>query len=276
MKNFLEFGVKKFGEKKIYETLSGNLYDTYMLGRYFKDIYNLDKLIKNKIKFNKNLLHDTKDLKFNLINFFLLLKNKKNLFYEFGFTLFEKIFYFRFFNNFFSKKLVLKKVKFSGNEISSQFIFFCQNFYKDLNINVTKDINKTFFSNSVFFSKGVTLLYEKKNMIYLNNFIRETSSGSFDISLYPNKRTVSLETGYKLYYPSINDLNNLIRNSNKHFFYRNKKKIGKKIYIEILYGDKNLGKAINNQLYAFSKIKKIKAFAKYLSLNTKFRQLNTI
>lgn len=103
MKNFLEFGVKKFGEKKIYETLSGNLYDTYMLGRYFKDIYNLDKLIKNKIKFNKNLLHDTKDLKFNLINFFLLLKNKNFFFMNLALLYLRKFFILSFLIIFFQK-----------------------------------------------------------------------------------------------------------------------------------------------------------------------------
>ena len=77
MKNFIEFGVKRLNTKKIYETLSGDLYDTYMLGRYFKDIYNLDKLVSNNILFNDSLLHDNKDLKFNLINFLLLIDNKK-------------------------------------------------------------------------------------------------------------------------------------------------------------------------------------------------------
>lgn len=276
MKNFLEFGLKKFGKKKIYETLSGNLYDTYMLGRYFKDIYNLNNLANNKIKFSKNLIHDTKDLKFNLVNYLLILRLKEKKFYEFGFTLYEKIFYFKFFNFLFSKKLVLKKIKFSGYEVSDQFIFFCQNFYKDLNVNVTRNLNKFLFSKSVFFSKGVTLLYEKKNMIYLSSFIKKAKSGSFDISLYPTKKTVLLQTGYKLYFPSIKDFNNLISNSNKYFFYRNKKKLGKKIYIEILFGDKNLGMEINNQLSMLSKIKKIKTLSKYFSLNKKFQELKII
>ena len=143
--NFLDFGIKKLGKKKIYETLSGDLYDTYMLGRYFKDIYNLNKVIKKKVKFQKNLLHDNKDLKFNLINFLLLLESKEKKFYEFGFTLYEKIFYFKFFNSFSNKKLILKKLKFFGNDISEKFIFFSENFYKDLKIKLSKDIKKKFF-----------------------------------------------------------------------------------------------------------------------------------
>ena len=130
MSNFIEFGIKKSKVKKVYEKLSGNLYDTYMLSRYFKDIYNLQKIINKKISFKDKLLHDNKDLKFNLINFILVQKSKKNKFYEFGFTLYEKIFYFKFFNKFFVKKLNIDKIKFFGTEISDQFIFFCQNFYK--------------------------------------------------------------------------------------------------------------------------------------------------
>jgi hypothetical protein len=47
---FLDFGIQKSGKRKIYETLNGDLYDTYMLGRYFKDIFNLDRVIRRKIK----------------------------------------------------------------------------------------------------------------------------------------------------------------------------------------------------------------------------------
>ena len=115
MKNFIEFGLKKIKKKKVYETLYGNLYDTYMLGRYFKDIYNLNQVVTNKTLFHDKLLHDNKDLKFNLLNYLLLINNKYKNFYEFGFTLYEKIFYFKFFNKFYKNKLDLNKVNYSGN-----------------------------------------------------------------------------------------------------------------------------------------------------------------
>jgi hypothetical protein len=274
MKTFIDFGVIK-KKKKIYQTLNGDLYDTYMLSRYFNDIYNLNKIINKKIEFQKKLLHDTKDLRFNLINFLLLLENKKKRFYEFGFTLYEKIFYFRLFNKLSSQKINLKKQFFSGNEISDQFIFFSENFYKNLKINLSKKIEKKNYSKSVFFSKGVTLLYEKNNMNYLNNFIKECETGSFDISLYPQKKRKLLETGYNLYYPSIKEFKKILEKSNKYFFYRNKKKIGNKLYLEVLFGNRNLGKRINNKLAYFSKSKKIKILSRYLCLNKKFRELNT-
>ena len=244
-----------------------------MLGRYFKDIYNLNKVIKKKVKFQKNLLHDNKDLKFNLINFLLLLESKEKKFYEFGFTLYEKIFYFKFFNSFSNKKLILKKLKFFGNDISEKFIFFSENFYKDLKIKLSKDIKKKFFLNAVFFSKGITLLYEKKNILYLNNFINKCLMGSFDISLYPKKKIVLLETGYKLYYPTVEEFKKLLKNSNKHFFFRNKKKIGSKIYLEIIFGNKDLSKKINDKLIKFSMNKKSKVLNKYLSIENKFKKL---
>jgi hypothetical protein len=274
MKTFIDFGVIR-KKKKIYQTLNGDLYDTYMLGRYFNDIYNLNKIINKKIKFKKNLLHDNKDLKFNLINFLLLLETKKKRFYEFGFTLYEKIFYFKLFNKLSSQKINLKKQFFLGNEISDQFVFFSENFYKNLKINLSKKIEKKNYSKSIFFSKGVSLLYEKNNMNYLNNFIKECEAGSFDISLYPQKKRKLLETGYNLYYPSIKEFKKILEKSNKYFFYRNKKKIGNKLYLEVLFGNRNLGKRINNKLTYFSKNKKIKIFSRYLCLTKKFRELNT-
>ena len=272
MVNFIDFGIKK--PKKIYETLSGDLYDTYFLARYFNDIYNLDRVIKKNSKAaTPPLIHDTKDLKFNLINFLLLSRSKKKKFYEFGFTLFEKIFYFKFFNNFFSKKLNLEKIKFCGTDISDRFIFFCKNFYKDYTVRVSKNIKKDLFLNSVFYSKGVTLLYEKKNMSCLHNFIKYSESGSFDISFYPQKKVLTLETGYKLYYPSVNEFINLIKNSNKCFFYRNKKRVGKRLYLEILFGEKYLDKIINNKLLNLSKKKLDKNLKKKLFLSIKFKEL---
>jgi len=275
MNNFIDFGVIKSKKKKIYQTLSGKLYDTYMVGRYFNDIYNLDSVIKKKKLFNKNLIHDTKDLKFNLINFLLVLRSKEKKFYEFGFTLYEKIFYFKLFNNLSSKKIDFKKTRFFGMEISDLMIFFVENFYKNYKVKVSKYVKKNFFSNTVFFSKGVTLLYEKKNIIFLKNFIDECESGSFDISLYPKKKIILFPSGYKLYYPSVDEFIHLIKNSKKHFFYRNKKKIGKKLYFEIIFGEKNLDKKINSDLVIFSKNKNCNIFKNFLSLNNKFQELRS-
>ena len=87
------------------------------------------------------------------------------------------------------------------------------------------------------------------------------------------KKTLQLETGYKLYYPSIKEFLNIIKRSNKYFFYRNKNKVGDKLYIEVLFGDKGLDKDINSQLIYFSRNNQNKSFRKYLSLNKIFMNL---
>ena len=113
-------------------------------------------------------------------------KTKK--FYEFGFTLYEKIFYFKYFNSIFDKKIPFKKINFLGNDISDIFIFFSRNFYKNYNMKLSKVVKKSFYKNSIFFAKGVTLLYEKRNIEYLKNFVKFCEAGTFDISILQKKK----------------------------------------------------------------------------------------
>ena len=64
------------------------------------------------------------------------------------------------------------------------FNFFCINFHKDHKLKVFEKPNKKFLKNSVFFSKGVSLLYEKNNISFLKNVLKDTSSGCFDFTVY--------------------------------------------------------------------------------------------
>ena len=91
---------KKTNNQKIYEELKGDLYDSYMLSRYFEDIYNLNRLLKNKVNFSKNILHDTKDLKFNLVNFLFFQKINKNDFMNLDLQFMRKYFISKFLINF--------------------------------------------------------------------------------------------------------------------------------------------------------------------------------
>ena len=189
MKNFIKFGIQKknktlktYEEKKV----------IFMTPICWEDILRIFLIYKDyiiiKLNLKKNLFHDIKDLRFNLINH-ILLSNYKKKFYEFGFTAYEKIFYFKFFNSVLNKKIDISKIEFRGNDISERLIFFCQNFYKDYKISLDrKKFNQKNYSQSVFFSKGVTLLYEKQNIKNLKNFINYSECGSFDISLYPKKK----------------------------------------------------------------------------------------
>ena len=118
-KTYVEFGSIIKGNKNIYQTLKGNVYDTYMMSRYFRDIYFLEKFNKdlNLINLYKSL-HHKKDFKFNLINYIFLKTSKSKKFYEFGQTLFEKIFFIKAFNKILNSK-INKKIIWCGNDISN-------------------------------------------------------------------------------------------------------------------------------------------------------------
>ena len=95
LKTYIEFGsfIKK--KKKPYQKIFGDLYDTYMLSRYFKDIFNLSLINKKNYKSKFKNLHHGKDLKFNFINFLFLSYGKPKSVYEFGQTLYERIFFMK-------------------------------------------------------------------------------------------------------------------------------------------------------------------------------------
>ena len=132
MKNFIQFGIFKNKKKRKYEEITGNLYDDYMLLRYFKDIYSLElaKNSENKLNTIYKEIHAKKDLKFNLINYLLIYTSKTNSFYEFGSTILEKIFYFKLFDKIFNNKLT-EKISYIGSEPSNKLNFFVKNFFRN-------------------------------------------------------------------------------------------------------------------------------------------------
>ena len=256
IKTFLEFGLILNKKKKIYERIDGNLYDSYMMARYFRDIFVLNSF-KNKKNLRNlyNTLHHKKDIKFNFVNFLLIKSSNKLNFYEFGQTLFEKIFFLKFLNKIFNLKLNLKKIIWAINDISKMFNFFCFNFYKDYKLKVFEKPNYNSIKNSIFFSKGVTLLYEQNNIRLLKYVLNKSSCGSFDFSICRNKKEKLLNTGFKLHYASIKEFLDIIP-KNKVLYFKNLKRNSESIYFEVIFGDQ---KIINNY---FEILKKIKA--KYL------------
>ncbi len=271
LKNYLEFGTIQNKKKRIYELKKGFLYDWYMLPRYFNDLYILDKFSKTKdLKKLSTKLHHKEDLKFNFVIFLLLKNSKKKIFYEYGQTLFEKIFFLKLFLNFFNLK-PLGDIKWRGNDISKLFNFFCKNFYKDLNVKVFNNFSVENLKNSIFFAKGVTLLYLKNNIKILNSIFKNSKSGCFDISLVKSKKNLHLNTGKTLYFPTINEFIKLIKKSDKHFIFRNIKKSEKnKIYLEVIYGDKNTtSKFLKETDFYNKKFKNKKNIIKLFGLNLK-------
>ena len=277
-KNYLEFGSYIKRKKRRYELKTGDLYDWYMLPRYFNDIYLLDKYkkTKNPKKLFK-LLHSKGDLKFNLVNFILIKVSKSKSFYEFGQTLFEKYFFVIFFSNFLKTNFNFK-IKWYGNDISELFNFFCKNFYKNLKVQTFKKFNITKINKATFFAKGVTLLYEKNNCQILRKVIEKSNCGSFDISLTKNKTNVYLNTGKKLFFPKSKEFFKILEESKKQILIKNLNIDRKnKIYLEIVYGKKYIIKNFENYYKKLNiKFKNNPALSKILGLNDRLFNLEEI
>lgn len=273
--NYLEFGIFENNKKKKYEVLKGNLYDYYMLSRYFNDIYLANKYNSiDKIHKIFKKIHDVKDLKFNLISF-ILLSLRPKVFYEFGFSLLEKIAYFKLFNNIVPKNLKitrLDKIIYSGNDISNKFIFFSKNFFQNYKLKLTKKLNTKNLKNSVFYSKGVSLLYEKENLICLKKIIHNSYCGSFDMSVHLKKKFIKkLNTGYKMYYPFIDDFKKVLKSSKKNFIFRNIKKKKNLIYFETVFGNKKLLNKFTKSYYNLDNYLKYKKIPNIFKTNIKFK-----
>ena len=270
LKTYIEFGSIINKNKQTYEILKGNVYDNYMFSRYFNDIFLLNNA--NSIKTLSNNLHDKKDIKFNLVNFILLKNAKSPKFYEFGQTLFEKVFFIKTISRIL-KIRIKKKIKWYGNDVSELFNFFCNNFFKDAFVKVDKKPMLIQMKNSVFFSKGISLLYEKKNLKILKHAMQNSNSGSFDFTVYKNKTLKYLNTGYKMYYPSkIQFLNIIPKNKNFELLFRNIKKNDNKIYFEVIFGKK---KQIDSFVFFFNKLKvkynKNKMISKIFNFDKNFK-----
>ena len=141
LKTYIEFGsfIKK--RKKPYQKIFGDLYDTYMLSRYFKDIFNLSLINKKNYKLKFKKLHHRKDLKFNFINFLFLFNGKTKSFYEFGQTLYERIFFMKAYS------IILKK----SDNLISESLAANISFRVNDTISVKKgiDIIKNSFKNNI-------------------------------------------------------------------------------------------------------------------------------
>ena len=237
MKNYLEFGFIQNNKKKVYEIKYGSVYDWYMFSRYFNDILILDKSKKNLKKIYYNL-HHRDDIRFNFINYIFLKIAKNKKIYEIGQTLLEKIYFIDFFQKLFDFRFQ-NKIKWRGNDISEMFNFFCNNFHNQNDVKVDKFINFEEVKNSIFFAKGITLLYIKKNISILKKILKYSKMGSFDISINKNKQIKILNTGKQMHFAGYLEFLKLFKNKNKKFLFKNFMfDKNKKIYVEIIYGDR--------------------------------------
>ena len=83
-----------------------------------------------------------------------------------------------------------------------------------------------------------------------------------------------LNTGKILYYPTIKEFDNLIKNSNKQFLFRNiKVENQNKIYLEVIYGRvKIINKYLKELDFYNKKLQKNKFVRNLLGLNLKVRK----
>ena len=138
------------------------------------------------------------------------------------------------------------------------------------------DIKKV--DKTVFFAKGVTLLYLRNNSLLLKNIINKSNCGSFDISLTKNKTNFYLNTGKKLYFPNSKEFFKMLDESNKKIIVKNFS-INKtnKIYLEIIYGNESI---IRNFKIYYQKLnikfKNNPKLLRMLGLNFKLYDLNEI
>ncbi len=268
-KTYLEFGNLVKGSKKKYEALKNteflNLYDAYMFSRYFRDIYSLEQ--SKNLKELSVRLHDIKDLKFSFIIYLLLLSTKIKRYYEFGSTIFERYFYLKFLEKKFLKKTKINK--YYGNDISKFFNFFSNKiFSKMFNCYASSKFENKLLNKSIFFSKGISLLYEKKNKMILKNVFSNSHAGFFDFSIVKKNEIKYLNTGKKLYYLGYKNFIKILNsNKNKIFYFRKIKNKKNKVYFECMFGTQNT-------LKNFEKIKKNLSINKrekyYLDYNYKF------
>ena len=268
-KTYLEFGNLVKGSKKKYEALKNteflNLYDAYMFSRYFRDIYSLEQ--SKNLKELSVRLHDIKDLKFSFIIYLLLLSTKIKRYYEFGSTIFERYFYLKFLKKKFLKKTKINK--YYGNDISKFFNFFSNKiFSKMFNCYASSKFENKLLNKSIFFSKGISLLYEKKNKMILKNVFSNSHAGFFDFSIVKKNEIKYLNTGKKLYYLGYKNFIKILNsNKNKIFYFRKIKNKKNKVYFECMFGTQNT-------LKNFEKIKKNLSINKrekyYLDYNYKF------
>ena len=71
--------------------------------------------------------------------------------------------------------------------------------------------------DSIFFAKGISFLYEKRNKSILKNVFSRSKSGFFDFSIFKKSKVKYLNTGKQLYYLGYEEFFNILKNKKKFF-----------------------------------------------------------
>jgi hypothetical protein len=275
---YLEFGSinLKDNKKIVYDyRIDQEAYDFFMVGRYaneliaYRDLIILFKHKKFKMlkaKFIKEI--HTKDFLNSLLTWMAIIfldDNKmKTNFFEIGFTLFGCIETHELCRLILKKGPNVKKIKYSGTEISYFISELAISLHKEYKVTYKLTDKKANYSNALFFAKGVTLLY---SMQTINDFIRAMSSSKiaifdYNYSLSSDNQHIISRVGKNMVYLDIYKISDKLKKIKKKLMirtsdmiYDNKIKtlrcyclIGKKNILEqyLVQADKNLSIARKN------------------------------
>ena len=255
---YLEFGGinLKNSQKEIWDFKTDQIaYDLFMLARYSREIigyqdcknYLIKRDYKNFLKIYSEDIH-TKDFLNSIITWVALNHLKKNgfsqKFYELGFTLFGCIEAHEVCNSLLPKKNKIKNITYSGEEISYLLSEIALKLHSNYKVEYSLRHDEL-TNDSLFFSKGVTLLYALKSIKTFYDYISKPKISVFDYNFsLREKRTKILGTGKKINYLPLDKFKEyalhkgnalLIRKSDIQYDPRNKL-----LRCNCLYGNKYL------------------------------------
>ena len=263
---YLEFGEIDItnSKKKIWNfQLHQKAYDWLMLGRYANDLQTFitmqnllktDGIQKCLNKYNEEV-HHSDEAALNLSKIIALaISNKNNLsFYELGQTIFGCIDGMEFYLDLLANlniniNLNLKEVDWYGVDISKMFNQLSSTFHKDYKIICSDKKDKLPKKMDVFFSKGITLLYDIRSLDDLFNTLDSCRISIFDYSFSINSiHDTTIGSGKTVRYLVLSEFISRLKLKKEKIFIKkgNSKLINEKghIWLDCVYGEESLCKS---------------------------------
>lgn len=216
--SYLEFGYTAplKGVKKTYELkIESKAYDWFMHARYSNDLFAYLQMsealkqqdIKEAARIFQSEVHHPNDLMLNLSKLISLSLFKKPSFFEFGQTLFGCIEGIEFANSLLRSSKInfeppsVDTITWHGFDISEFFNTLAKVMHGGRSIQTTNNLEDIANTMSVFFAKGVTLLYAVQTPQDLISLLSKADMAIFDYSLSTSgDRKVQLGTGKDIHF----------------------------------------------------------------------------
>lgn len=264
---YLEFGSIDLAhiKKQVYDfKIKDKAYDWFMLGRYANDLLMYKKLnqiidvepLLNVIEYYQKEIHHKRDFSQNLDKLtglkILASRNSDSInFYELGQTIFGCIEAIEFCQNLIaflkieSNSLNLNQIKWYGKDISEYFNQLSVLFHPKHIIHTSKtDPQNIDYQNTLFYAKGITLLYAIDSIPKLFKCLTNSTLAIFDYSFsLDGDKQENIGTGVPTYYLDYNNFIKNIPNNSKIYIRKNKSYYNqntKKLYIEAICGSEEI------------------------------------